>query len=73
MLLYGVAIATGPFQCNGMWSVAGSWGVIGDVGVGMGGWWVRMCVKKGGCELPERKERVQGTKIAFRAVGHKHL
>lgn len=31
-----------------MWSAAGSWGIIGDVGVGKGGWWVRMCVKKSG-------------------------
>lgn len=41
MLLYGVAIATGPFQRKGMWSAAGSWregggGVTEDVGVGMG-------------------------------------
>lgn len=41
MQLYVAAIATGLFQCKGdaggMWSAAGSWGVIGDVGMGIEG------------------------------------
>lgn len=62
MLLYGVAIATGPFQCEGMWSAAGSWGVIGDVGMGM---WLRMCVKGGVVSCVKgKKERVKRKKMA---------
>lgn len=65
MLLYGVAIATGPFQCKGMWSAAGrlggNWGCWGGNGGLVGeDVCVCVCVKNGGCELPERKERVNG-------------
>lgn len=51
MLLYGVAIATGPFQRKGMWSAAGSWGEGGGELRTLGWEWglvVRKCVKKWG-------------------------